>query len=68
MPAWGEQAGGELTDVEVLAVVCYERYGLGGGDLESADYLNYCAPDAPDFTAVEEGGFEGAGIPIKLNG
>jgi mono/diheme cytochrome c family protein len=68
MPAWGEQAGGELTDGELLAVVCYERYGLGGGDLESPDYLNYCAPDAENFAAVEDGGFEAAGITIKLNG
>ena len=36
MPAWGEAAGGELTDAEILAVVCYERYGLGGGDLDVA--------------------------------
>jgi mono/diheme cytochrome c family protein len=68
MPAWGEEAGGELSDVEVLAVVCYERYGLGGGDLESPDYLNYCAPDAANFAAVEDGGFAAANIPIKLNG
>src|SRR5215211_7367672 len=54
MPAWGEEAGGELTDAEILAVVCYERYGLGGGDLESADYLDFCAPDAPNFAIVED--------------
>jgi len=68
MPAWGELAGGELTDGELLAVVCYERYGLGGGDLESADYLDFCAPDAPNFAIVEDGGFAAANIPIKLNG
>jgi len=61
-------AGGELTDGELLAVVCYERYGLGGGDLESADYLDFCAPDAPNFAIVEDGGFAAANIPIKLNG
>ena len=68
MPAWGEEAGGELTDVQILEVVCYERYGLGGGDLTSPDYLNNCAPDAPNFALVESGGFEAANIPIKLNG
>ena len=36
MPAWGEEAGGELSDAEILAVVCYERYGLGGGDVDVA--------------------------------
>jgi len=68
MPAWGEEAGGELSDGEILAVVCYERYGLGGGDLESPDYLDYCAPDAPNFAIVEDGGFAAANVPIKLNG
>ena len=28
MPAWG----GNLTDAEILGVVCHERYDLGGGD------------------------------------
>ena len=32
MPGWGEQANGELTDPEILAVVCHERYTLGGAD------------------------------------
>ena len=68
MPAWGEQAGGELSDAQILAVVCYERYGLGGGDLASPDYLDYCAPDAPNFAIVKDGGFAAANIPIKLNG
>jgi mono/diheme cytochrome c family protein len=68
MPAWGEEAGGELSDGEILAVVCYERYGLGGGDLESPDYLGYCAPDAPNFAIVEDGGFAAANVAIKLNG
>ena len=34
----------------------------------SPDYLNYCAPDAPNFALVESGGFAAANIPIKLNG
>ena len=68
MPAWGEEAGGELSDVQILSVVCYERYGLGGGDVTSQEYLDYCAPDAPNFALVESGGFAAANIPIKLNG
>ena len=68
MPAWGEEAGGELSDVQILSVVCYERYGLGGGDPTSAEYVNYCAADAPNFALVEAGGFAAANIPIKLNG
>ena len=30
MPAWGTGAGGDLTDAEILAVVCHERYGFDG--------------------------------------
>ena len=29
---WGATAGGDLTDAEILAVVCHERYTLGGAD------------------------------------
>ena len=32
MPAQGTLAGGDLTDDEILAVVCHERYTLGGAD------------------------------------
>ncbi len=68
MPAWGSLAGGELTDQEINEVVCFERYGLGGGDQTSQEYTDWCAPDAPNFLAVEAGGFAGAGVDIKLNG
>ncbi len=48
MPAWGEQANGELTDPELLAVVCHERYTLSGAD-ETAEYAaefaKWCAED-----------------------
>ena len=68
MPAWGSLAGGELTDQQINEVVCFERYGLGGGDQTSQEYTDWCAPDAPNFLAVEAGGFAGAGVDIKLNG
>ena len=32
MPAQGADAGGALTDYEILGVVCHERYVLGGAD------------------------------------
>jgi mono/diheme cytochrome c family protein len=68
MPAWGQDAGGELTDTQIAEVVCYERYGLGGGDQTSQEYTDWCAPDAANFAAVESGGFSSAGVQIKLNG
>jgi mono/diheme cytochrome c family protein len=55
MPQWGTEAGGELTDAELLGVVCHERYTLSGGDETSQEFLDWCAPDAPNYTAVETG-------------
>ncbi len=55
MPQWGEAAGGELTDAELIAVVCHERYTISGGDEASEEFLNWCAPDAPNYVAVETG-------------
>jgi mono/diheme cytochrome c family protein len=55
MPQWGTEAGGELTDIELIAVVCHERYTLGGGDVASDEFLAWCAPDAPNYAAVESG-------------
>jgi mono/diheme cytochrome c family protein len=68
MPAWGTNAGGELTDAQVVAVVCFERFGLGGGDQTSQEYQDWCAEGAPNYQKVVDGGFAGAGVQIKLNG
>ena len=59
MPAWGSTAGGELTDEEILAVVCHERYTLGGADPTSDEYAEefeiWCSEEAPTFLALESG-------------
>jgi mono/diheme cytochrome c family protein len=68
MPAWGQQAGGSLTDEQIAAAVCFERYGLNGGDVTSQEYATWCAVDAPNFQKIVDGGFAGAGVQIKLNG
>lgn len=55
MPA---QAG-ELTDAEILAVVCHERYTLGGADPGSEEYAeefeSWCSEESPVFEALESG-------------
>jgi hypothetical protein len=60
MPPWGANAGGELTDAEILAVVCDERYTLGGADPDSDEYgqefADWCADEAPIFANLEDGG------------
>ena len=59
MPAWGEAAGGDLTDDEILGVVCHERYTLGGADPVSDEYVEefetWCAEESPMFAALESG-------------
>ncbi len=60
MPAWGELANGELTDPELLAVVCHERYTLGGADPTAdyaAEFAKWCAEDSEIFVGLEAGDF-----------
>jgi mono/diheme cytochrome c family protein len=53
------QFGTQLTQDEIVAVVCHERYDLGGADPTSteyaAEYDAWCAPDAPVYAAVQDG-------------
>lgn len=66
--------GGNLTDDEILGVVCHERYDLGGADLEgdnADEYEMWCSETSEIFADLEGGGaladlndrFEGI-IPI----
>ncbi len=59
MPAQGSLEGGALTDDEILAVVCHERYTLGGADPDSEEYVeefeNWCSEEAPAYAALESG-------------
>jgi mono/diheme cytochrome c family protein len=51
---------GELTEYEILGVVCHERYTLSGADPASEEYLeeyeNWCSEESPVFIALEAGG------------
>lgn len=44
-----------LTDAEILAVVCEERYGVGGGDEASAEFATWCADDSAIYAALLAG-------------
>ncbi len=47
---------GQLSQEEIVAVVCHERYTLGGADPTSeeyaAEYEAWCSPEAPVFEAI----------------
>ncbi len=59
MPMQGEKAGGGLTDEEILAVVCHERYTIGGADPKSEkwkeEYETWCSPESEIFRGLEAG-------------
>jgi mono/diheme cytochrome c family protein len=58
MPAFGSQ----LTQYEIVAVVCHERYTLGGADPTSEEwadeYETWCSEEAPVFTDLEAGTYD----------
>mgnify|MGYP000626860684 CR=1 FL=1 len=62
MPAQGADAGGSLTDYEILGVVCHERYTLGGADPTSEEwaeeYETWCSEESPVFAAVQGGEYD----------
>ncbi len=52
MPAFGTT----LSEAELVAVICHERYTLGGGDETGEEFLQWCAEDAPGFLEAEAAG------------
>ena len=58
MPAFG----GQLTQYEIIAVICHERYTLGGADPTSeeweAEYETWCSEEAPAFGSVQAGEYD----------
>jgi hypothetical protein len=58
MPAFGSSAGGSLTDAEILAVVCHERYTLGGADPSgdfADEFTTWCSEGSEIYGALESG-------------
>ena len=59
MPGWGEKAGGALTEAQILAVICDERYNISGADPESPafapEFAKWCAEDSPIYAGVQDG-------------
>jgi mono/diheme cytochrome c family protein len=67
MPA---QAG-QLTDAQILAVVCHERFTLGGADQLGADqkeFDSWCSVESPAWTSLEDGSATLADIDTKVPG
>ncbi len=69
MPAQGAAQGGGLTEPQILAVVCHERFTLGGAD-PTAEYLEeyekWCSPEAPAWVGLEDGSITFANVADEL--
>jgi hypothetical protein len=73
MPQQGLEAGGGLTDAQILAVVCHERFslGLGGEDPTGADleeFETWCSPESPAWEGLESGELTFENIADELEG
>lgn len=69
MPAWGTNFGGELTDAEIVATVCHERFKLATADVPTAladEYEHWCTPEGEKWLEVEEGGLAKAGVTTAV--
>lgn len=69
MPAWGSNVGGELTDVEIVAAICHERFKLSVSEVPAAlekEYESWCTPEGERWLQVEEGGLTKAGVDPKV--
>ena len=68
MPAFG----GQLTQYEIIGVVCHERYALGGADPTSEEWAEefetWCSPESEVFTAVEEGEYDYTAAESDIEG
>ena len=71
MPGFGADTGGALTEAQILAVICHERYTLSGADgagdfLE--EYERWCSPEAPAYEGLQDGTFTFENIADELDG
>ena len=58
MPAFG----GQLTQYEIVSVICHERYTLGGADPTSEEwaeeYETWCSEESPVFAELQAGTYD----------
>jgi hypothetical protein len=62
---------GQLTEAQILAVVCHERFTLGGADplgANETEFNDWCAEDSPAWTALEDGSATFDNIDTKVTG
>ncbi len=61
MPQQGEKAGGGLSDAQILAVVCHERYDISGASKMldqqkwADEFLKWCSPTSEIYAGLKDG-------------
>lgn len=71
MPNFGPTTGGALTEAQILAVVCHERYTLGGADPtgdQLDEYETWCSPEAAAWVGLEDGSLTFDNIADQIEG
>ncbi|MCU1359910.1 MAG: hypothetical protein JWN99_1199 [Ilumatobacteraceae bacterium] len=66
-----EVTGGSLTEAQILAVVCHERYTIAGANPTTDhldEYTKWCSPTSPAWEGLESGELTFANIADKLDG
>jgi mono/diheme cytochrome c family protein len=71
MPNWGAKSGGELTDAELVEVICHERHTLAPPTdpaLKAAaekEAEEWCSADGKHWLEVEEEGLDKMGVDLS---
>lgn len=71
MPGFGSEVGGALTEAQILAVVCHERYTLGGAEgtgQQLEEYERWCSPEAAAYLGLEDGSLTFDNLAENLEG
>ena len=58
MPAQGAMAGGGLTEVQILGLICHIRYDISGADSAgewAEEYEKWCSEESAIFLGLEDG-------------
>ena len=66
------QKAAGLTQAEVLAVVCHERYDLAGVSPEdpkwAKEYTEWCSPESPIYAGLKDGSLTFDNLSTKVKG
>jgi mono/diheme cytochrome c family protein len=71
MPGFGPEVGGALSESQILAVVCHERYTLSGADPVAdfvEEYERWCSPESEAYAGLQQGTFTFENISEELDG